>query len=280
MTTDTLPAVGPPAAGYRRALMGTSIGNVVEWYDFALFAGSATVIAAVLTPGGWAGFTTVFAVFAMSCLFRPLGALIIGARADRLGRRSVLAATIALMAGATVAIGLLPPWTAIGVAAPLCLLALRAVQAFSCGGEIGVSVAYLMEFSPAGRRGRYGGWYLSTVGVGIAAGLGATAVVAGIVDQDALESWGWRLPFLLALPLGLVGLYIRRRLAESPTSPLRRRRAAPHRSRCCESSVRRSGDVSCWPAPTARRSTSGFSSCPATSPRPAQVRWPWRCPAP
>jgi MHS family proline/betaine transporter-like MFS transporter len=216
MSTDILPAVGPPAAGYRRALVGASVGNVVEWYDFALFAGSATVIAAVLTPGGWAGFTTVFAVFAMSCLFRPLGALVIGTRADRLGRRSVLAATIVLMAGATVAIGLLPPWAAIGVAAPLCLLALRAVQAFSCGGEIGVSVAYLMEFSPAGRRGRYGGWYLSTVGVGIAAGLGATAVVAALVDQDALESWGWRLPFLLALPLGLVGLYIRRRLAESP----------------------------------------------------------------
>jgi MHS family proline/betaine transporter-like MFS transporter len=141
----------------------------------------------------------------------------------------VLATTIALMAGATVAIGLLPPWTAIGVAAPLCLLALRALQAFSCGGEIGVSVAYLMEFSPAGRRGRYGGWYLSTVGVGIAAGLGATAVVAGIVDQDALESWGWRLPFLLALPLGLVGLYIRRRLAESPVfaAPAPSGRAAP-----------------------------------------------------
>jgi MHS family proline/betaine transporter-like MFS transporter len=216
MSTDTLPAVGPPAAGYRRALVGASVGNIVEWYDFALFAGSATVIASVLTPGGWAGFTTVFAVFAMSCLFRPLGALIIGARADRMGRRSVLAATIVLMAGATVAIGLLPPWSAIGVAAPLCLLALRALQAFSCGGEIGVSVAYLMEFSPAGRRGRYGGWYLSTVGVGIAAGLGATAIVAALMDQDALESWGWRLPFLLALPLGAIGLYIRRRLAESP----------------------------------------------------------------
>src|SRR6478609_5236601 len=229
MSTDTLPAVGPPTAGYRRALVGASVGNVVEWYDFALFAGSATVIAAVLTPGGWTGFTTVFAVFAMSCLFRPLGAVVIGSRADRIGRRSILGATIVLMAGATVAIGLLPPWAAIGVAAPLSLLALRAVQAFSCGGEIGVSVAYLIEFSPAGRRGRYGGWYLSTVGVGIAAGLGATAVVAVIVDQDGLESWGWRLPFLLALPLGLVGLYIRRRLAESPVfaAPAPSGRAAP-----------------------------------------------------
>jgi len=229
MNAETLPAVGPPTAGYRRALVGTCVGNVVEWYDFALFAGSATVIATALTPGGWAGFTTVFAVFAMSCLFRPLGAMVIGSRADRLGRRSVLAATIVLMAGATVAIGLLPPWTAIGIAAPLCLLALRALQAFSCGGEIGVSVTYLMEFSPAGRRGRYGGWYLSTVGLGIAAGLGATAVVAGLLDEAELNSWGWRLPFLLALPLGLVGLYIRRRLDESPqfAPPVTAGRVAP-----------------------------------------------------
>jgi MHS family proline/betaine transporter-like MFS transporter len=133
----------------------------------------------------------------------------------------VLATTIVLMAGATVAIGLLPPWTAIGVAAPLCLLALRATQAFSCGGEIGVSVAYLTEFSPTGRRGRYGGWYLSTVGVGIAAGLGATAAVAALLDQEAMQAWGWRLPFLLALPLGLIGWYIRVRLAESPTFEVR-----------------------------------------------------------
>src|SRR6476659_8259400 len=107
MTTDTLPAVGPPAAGYRRALMGASVGNVVEWYDFALFAGSATVIATVLTPGGWAGFTAVFAVFAVSCLFRPLGSLLLGLRADQGGRRSTLAATILMMAVATAAIGLL-----------------------------------------------------------------------------------------------------------------------------------------------------------------------------
>src|SRR6478735_1865448 len=175
MSTDTLPTVGPPAAGYRQALFGASVGNIVEWYDFALFAGSATVIAAVLTPGGWAGFTTVFAVFAMSCLFRPLGSLLIGARADRSGRRSTLAATILLMAGATAAIGLLPSWAVIGVAAPLCLFALRAVQAFSAGGEIGVSVAYLTEFSAPRRRASYTGWYLSTVAVGFATGLGATA---------------------------------------------------------------------------------------------------------
>ena len=170
----------------------------------------------MLTPGGWAGFTTVFAVFAASCLFRPLGSLIMGVRADQSGRRPALAATILLMAGATAAIGLLPSWSVIGVAAPLCLLVLRGVQAFSAGGEIGVSVAYLTEFSPAARRGTYGGWYISTVGVGLAAGLGATALVAALLSPDAWQAWGWRIPFLIALPLGAVGVYLRRRLSESP----------------------------------------------------------------
>jgi len=216
MSTELLPAVGSRPAGHRRALVAACVGNTVEWYDFALFGGSATVMAAVLTPGGWGGFTAVFAVFATSCLFRPLGSLIIGARADRVGRKPALAATILLMAAATFAIGLLPPWSAIGLAAPLGLLALRAAQAFSAGGEIGVSVSYLAEFSPPGRRARDGGWYLSTVGLGLALGLGVTAVVAAALDPASLTQWGWRIPFLLALPLGLVGVYLRRRLDESP----------------------------------------------------------------
>ena len=214
--SQVLPEVGPPVGGHRRVLVAVCAGNAVEWYDSALYGGSAVVIAAVLTPGGWAGFTTVFAVFALSCLFRPLGSLIVGARADRAGRRPVLAATILLMAGATGAIGLLPPWSVIGVAAPLCLLGLRAAQAFSSGGEIGVAVAYLTESGAMDRHGRSGGWYLSTVAVGLAAGLGATAAMAALLDPEALYTWGWRIPFLIALPLGAVGVYLRRRLAESP----------------------------------------------------------------
>ncbi len=197
--------------GRRRSLVAACVGNVVEWYDFALFAASATVFTAVLTPGDWAGFTTVFAVLAMSCFFRPLGSLVLGARADRLGRRSTLAATILLMAGSTAAIGLLPPWAVIGAAAPVLLLGCRALQAFSAGGEIGVSVAYLTEISPAARRGVVGGWYLSTVAIGFAAGLGATASMAVLLAPADLLAWGWRIPFLAAIPLGVVGLYLRRR---------------------------------------------------------------------
>jgi MHS family proline/betaine transporter-like MFS transporter len=208
-------------------LLAACAGNAMEWYDFALFGAAATILAAVLAPGGWAGFITVFAVFATSCLVRPLGALLIGERADRLGRRPVLAGTIMLMAFATFSIGLLPPWSAIGLAAPLGLLGLRGAQAFSAGGEIGVSVTYLTEVSPPQRRGRTGGWYLSSLACGLALGLGVTALVTGLLDAPKLTAWGWRIPFLLALPLGGVGWYLRGRVAESPVFVATQQRVRP-----------------------------------------------------
>ncbi|MET0863983.1 MAG: MFS transporter [Nakamurella sp.] len=217
MSTESLVGSARADRGSRRSLVAACAGNAVEWYDLALLGGTASVIAVVLTPGGWAGFTTVFAVFATSCLFRPLGSLLIGSRADRVGRQPMLAMTILVMALATFAIGLLPPWTMIGLLAPVGLLALRAVQAFSVGGEIGVSVAYLSELGNGHRRGQGGGWYLSTVAIGLALGLGVTAVLATVLDPAALTSWGWRVPFLLALPLGVIGVYLRRRLVESPS---------------------------------------------------------------
>ena len=200
----------------RRALVAACAGNAVEWYDYAVYSASAATLAAVLTAGGSGGFVTVFAVFAAACLFRPLGSLVIGPRTDRFGRRTTFAAMIVLMAGATCAVGLLPPWSAIGVAAPVCLLALRGVQAFSAGGETGVSLAYVSEYSPAPRRGLNGGWYLSTIAVGLAAGIGATALLAAVLQPASFQTWGWRLPFLFALPLGTVGLYLRLRLDETP----------------------------------------------------------------
>jgi MHS family proline/betaine transporter-like MFS transporter len=128
----------------------------------------------------------------------------------------VLEGTFLLMVFAMFSIGLLPPRSVIGLAAPLGLLGLRAAQAFSAGGEIGVSVAYLTEVSPPERRGRTGGWYLSSLACGLALGLGVTALVTGLLDAQQLATWGWRIPFLLALPLGGVGWYLRRRVAESP----------------------------------------------------------------
>jgi MFS transporter, MHS family, proline/betaine transporter len=204
------------SATRRRAAAAGAVGNVVEWYDFAVFGASATLLAAVLTAGGESGLTSVFAVFALSFLIRPLGAVIAGAVADQVGRRGPLVATLLLMTLATAAIGLLPPWAAIGTAATVLMLLLRAVQGLSAGGELVASITYLVEHAPRHRRGLRGGLHMATMALGFAAGMGAVAVLQRGLGPATMADWGWRLPFLLALPLGVVGLYLRWRTDETP----------------------------------------------------------------
>ena len=202
----------------RRAVITTCLANAIEWYDFAIYGALASVLATVLlSPHAESGaLTVIFAVFSTSFLARPLGSLLIGVHADRFGRQRALAAMILLMASATAAIGLLPPWSAIGVAAPACLVILRIVQGFSSGGEISTSIAFLVESAGPRRWGWYTGWHLASVGFGIAGGLAVAAALSGVLATDDLERWGWRIPFLIAVPLGLIGLVIRRRLDETP----------------------------------------------------------------
>jgi MHS family proline/betaine transporter-like MFS transporter len=202
----------------RRAVITTCLANAIEWYDFAIYGALASVLATVLlSPHAQSGaLTVIFAVFSTSFLARPLGSLLIGVHADRFGRQRALAAMILLMAAATAAIGLLPPWSAIGVAAPTCLIILRIVQGFSSGGEISTSITFLVESAGPHRWGWYTGWHLASLGLGIAGGLAAAAALSGALATDDLQRWGWRIPFLLAVPLGLIGLVIRRRLDETP----------------------------------------------------------------
>ena len=209
-------ALGPIRTSAQQSALAGTIGNFVEWYDFAIYGASATVLADVLTQGGDAGLTAIFAVFALSVLVRPLGAVLVGLRADRLGRRGTLAAMLLAMTAATTAIGLLPPYEAIGAAAALLLLALRTAQAFSTGGELSASIPYVIEHAPPGRRGRYGGYHLATLGLGVGSGIGVVAAVDWATDADEMASWGWRVPFLVALPLGMVGVYIRWKTTETP----------------------------------------------------------------
>jgi MFS transporter, MHS family, proline/betaine transporter len=208
----------PAPGGSRRALISSCIANVVEWYDFAIFGALAGVLATVLLPpdAQQEALASIFAVFATSFLARPIGALFAGIRADRRGRRRVLVAMLLLMAAATGAMGLLPTWAGIGVVASISLVIRRLLQGFSSGGQLATSITFLTEFAPDGRRGWYGGWHTATVALGLASGLSAAAVTASALTPAQLEDWGWRLPFLVALPLGLVALYIRLRITETP----------------------------------------------------------------
>jgi MFS transporter, MHS family, proline/betaine transporter len=210
------PATGAPASG--RALVAACAGNLVEWYDFAVYGAFATVIAATFFPGSdpSARLLASFAVFATAFLVRPFGALLFGRLGDRVGRRPVLATVIVLMAAATAGIGLLPSYATIGMLAPLLLTLLRSAQGLSVGGESSGATAFVVEYAPEGRRGWYGAWLWATLAFGVACGIGMAVLLARVLTRATLEGWGWRLAFLVTLPLGLVGLYLRRRLDETP----------------------------------------------------------------
>lgn len=216
MTTDKDVPVRPGSA--RRALWGACVGSFVEWFDFGVYAYLAPVLAANFFPATdpTAGLLSAFALFAVAFVTRPLGGVVLGHYGDRIGRRAVLAFSVITMAIATFAIGVLPTYASIGVAAPLSLLVCRLVQGFSTGGEYMGAASFAVEHAPDGRRGRYGGVLGGSVLVGfVVAGLGITALTA-VIGQDALREWGWRLPFLIALPMGIVGLYLRSRVSETP----------------------------------------------------------------
>jgi MHS family proline/betaine transporter-like MFS transporter len=202
----------------RRALVAGCVGNLVEWYDFALYGAFATVIAATFFPSGdpLGRLLASFAVFGVAFLARPAGALLFANWGDRRGRRRALAASVLLMGLITAGIGVLPGPDAIGWAAPVLLVVLRAGQGMAAGGEYGGSVALVVEYAPTDRRGRYGGWQWATIGLGLAAGISVAALCGAVLPEPIFQAWGWRLPFLLALPLALVGLYIRLRLDETP----------------------------------------------------------------
>ncbi len=202
----------------RRAVTGASIGNAVEWFDFAIYGFLATFIAANFFPPGdeTAALLKTFAIFAAAFFMRPLGGFVFGPLGDRIGRQRVLAVVILLMSGATVAIGFLPTYASIGVAAPLLLFFLRCLQGFSAGGEYGGGAVYLAEFASEARRGLTVTFMAWSGVVGFLVGSVTVTLLAALLPAEAMDSYGWRIPFLIAGPLGLVGLYIRLRLSDTP----------------------------------------------------------------
>jgi MFS transporter, MHS family, proline/betaine transporter len=209
-----------PAVNQKRVLIAGSVGNFIEWYEFAVYGFMATLIAKhFFQLAGESALTSLiltYAAFAVAFFFRPLGAVLFGRLGDRYGRKPVLIAVLVLMTLTTVAIGLVPVYASIGVAAPLLITLLRILQGLFAGGEYGGAVSLMTESAPPGKRGFYGAWQSLTVALGLLAGAGVVAVLPLLLGDAAMNAWGWRIPFLLALPLGAVALWLRTGLDESP----------------------------------------------------------------
>nr|WP_219107567.1 MFS transporter [Austwickia sp. TVS 96-490-7B] len=220
MTPEGQSALGDSdrRAAVRRVAAASFIGNFVEWFDYASYGYLATVIAAVFFAESDPALALLqtYAVFAMSFILRPIGGIIWGALGDRLGRRWALSWSILLMSGATFGIGLLPTYATIGAAAPLALLLLRMIQGFSASGEYAGASAFLAEYAAPGRRGILTSLVPASTATGLLCGsLLVTGFHVALTPED-LHGWAWRVPFLIAGPLGLVGRYIRVHLEDSP----------------------------------------------------------------
>ncbi|CAM3602217.1 MFS transporter [Bordetella sputigena] len=201
----------------KRAIAASAIGNATEWFDYGIYAYGVSYISAAFFPGNVQEATLfALATFAISFLMRPFGGLFWGPLGDRLGRKAVLALTILLMSGATVCIGLIPSHETIGLWAPALLILLRMVQGFSTGGEYGGAATFMAEYAPDNKRGFCGSFLeLGTLG-GFSLGALLMLGFSVALDDAAMHAWGWRIPFFMALPMGMVGMYLRSRLKETP----------------------------------------------------------------
>ncbi|GLY71565.1 MFS transporter [Amycolatopsis taiwanensis] len=206
------------STGKVKIIAAAAIGNFVEWYDFAIYGYFSPVLATVFFPEstGLSGLLATLAVFGAAFVLRPVGALIFGNLGDRRGRRWVLSVVILTMAGATSLIGLLPSYASVGVPAPLALVTLRLIQGLSAGGEFGGAASLLFEHSVPGKRGLFGSAQPASIVAALAVSAGLGSALTSGMSTDFLHSTGWRIPFLLAFPLGAVGWFIRRGIDETP----------------------------------------------------------------
>lgn len=212
------PVTSHGAGGYRRVLVAASIGNLIEIYDVLIYGYFAVTLAQQFFPSGdpVAALLATFAIFAIGYVVRPVGAVVFGHIGDRFGRRAALAFSLLLMTLATVAFGLLPTYATVGVLAPVLLLLCRMLQGLSASAELPGAMLLILEHAPVNRRGL-------TASINNAAGSLATAVaatvslvLASLLSPGQLADWGWRVAFLIAAPIGLVGIYVRLWLLDSP----------------------------------------------------------------
>jgi MFS transporter, MHS family, proline/betaine transporter len=204
-----------PPSQLRRAVAASALGNATEWFDYGVYAYVATEIGQHFFPGEYSTLGALL-VFAVSFVLRPLGGIIWGPLGDRFGRSRILSTTILLMCLATFLVGLLPDYGTIGIWAPILLVLLRVVQGFSTGGEYGGAATFMAEYAPDRKRGFWGSFLEFGTLTGFTAAVIVVYVVNTIVGDAAMAEWGWRIPFLLALPLGGIGLYLRLKMEDTP----------------------------------------------------------------
>ena len=207
----------------RRAILSCAIGNFFELFDFTIYGYFAVAIGRAFYPDG--SMFSTFATFGAAFLMRPVGAIVLGAYGDRMGRRAALVVTIGLMAAATGFTGLIPSYQSIGVWAPIALLICRLMQGFSTGGEWGGAAAFLVEYALPGKRGLIGSMQQTSTQIGALSGSLSAALLASTLSQEDFFAWGWRIPFVVGFALGPIGYYLRRKVAETPAFE----RAVEHR---------------------------------------------------
>ena len=202
----------------RRAVIAGTVGNTMEWYDFAVYAYLTPVISKLFFPGDdpLLAVLSTFAIFAVGFLMRPVGAIFFGWYADKIGRKQALIVSVTLMGVATICLGLIPTHFQAGALATVLLTVCRLVQGFSLGGEYGTSTSFLVEYAPQGKRGLYGSLaYFSSI-LGMAIGAIVVLLLTLLLPADAMAGWGWRVAFLLSFPLLAFGTYVRVRIGETP----------------------------------------------------------------
>ncbi len=201
--------------GGRKVTAGI-IGNVLEWYDFAVYGYFATILSGLFFPeeDKVVALIATYGIFAAGFLMRPIGGMIFGVMGDKLGRKKALTASVILMALPTSMIGLLPTYESIGMWAALLLTVLRLLQGLSVGGELTGSISFIVENAPQDRRGFFGSWTIVGAVGGILLGSLVGMLLTLMMDAEALSNWGWRLPFLAGILIGIVGLILRRDMNE------------------------------------------------------------------
>src|SRR4249920_2832692 len=201
-----------------QVIAASSVGTMIEWYDFYIFGSLATVISPLFYPPGnnTLAYFAYLSTFAVGFVVRPFGALFFGRIGDLVGRKYAFLITLLIMGGATAIIGVLPTYAAIGMAAPVLLLLIRILQGLALGGEYGGAAVYVAEHVPDGRRGFYTSFIQITATLGLFLSLVVILLVQRSMSPEAFRSWGWRVPFLLSIGLVGISLYVRLRMRESP----------------------------------------------------------------